>query len=130
VDDIAAGTLVFPNGTIATFNCGMSLHADNTASICGSEGYIEIPIPWKPPAKGATFTIARSTPPQMENPAIKSPPPRETRTIAVEGDLYGLEADAFAASVQDGALPAVSREDTLGNQRVLDEMRRQMGFSF
>jgi predicted dehydrogenase len=130
VDDIAAGTLIFPSGAIATFNCGMSVHADNTASICGSEGYIEIPIPWKPPAKGATYTIARSTPPQMENPTVKGPPPRETRTITVEGDLYGLEADAFTATVQDGALPAVSREDTLGNQRVLDELRRQMGVSF
>ena len=128
VDDIAAAALLFPSGAIATFTCGMSVHADNTASICGSEGYIEIPVPWKPP-RDATYTIARSTPPKMENPTIQSPPPRETRTVAVEGDLYGLEADAFTATVQDGALPAVSREDTLGNQRVLDELRRQIGFS-
>jgi xylose dehydrogenase (NAD/NADP) len=126
VDDIAAGTLVFPNGIIATFNCGMSVHADNTATICGSEGYLEIPIPWKPPAQGATFKIARSIPPKMDNPAIKSPPPRETRTITVEGDLYGMEADSFAASALDGAPAAVSREDTLGNQVALDEVRRQM----
>ena len=53
-------------------------------------------------------------------------PPRETRTVTVDGDLYGLEADAFAASVLDGVPPAVSREDTLGNQRVVDEMRRQV----
>jgi xylose dehydrogenase (NAD/NADP) len=126
IDDLAAGTLVFPSGAIAVFSCGMSAHADNTASICGSEGYIEIPVPWKPPASGATYTIARSTPPKMENPTIKTPPPRETRTITVDGDLYGLEADAFAATVQDGTPPAVSREDTLGNQRVMDELRRQM----
>jgi xylose dehydrogenase (NAD/NADP) len=126
VDDIAAGTLVFPSGTIATFSCGMSVHADNTASICGSEGYIEIPVPWKPPASGATYTIARSTPPKMENPAVKLPPPRETRTITVDGDLYGLEADAFAATVFDKAPPFVSREDTIGNQRVMDELRRQI----
>jgi D-xylose 1-dehydrogenase (NADP+, D-xylono-1,5-lactone-forming) len=129
VDDIAAGTLVFPSGTIATFTCGMSVHADNTASICGSEGWIEIPVPWKPPASGSTFTIARSTPPKMENPDVKGPPPRETRTITVDGDLYGLEADAFAACVMDGAPLPVTREDTLGNQRVLDEMRRQMGYA-
>src|SRR5690348_14996854 len=56
VDDLAAGTLVFPNGVLATFSCGMTAHADNTASICGTEGYIEIPIPWKPPAAGSTYT--------------------------------------------------------------------------
>jgi predicted dehydrogenase len=126
VDDIAAGTLVFPTGVIATFTCGMSVHADNTASICGSEGYIEIPVPWKPPASGATFTIAHSTPPKMDNPASKMPPPRETKTIAVTGDLYAMEADHFAAAALDGITPAVSREDTLGNQRALDEVRRQM----
>ena len=129
IDDMAAGTLVFPNGVIASFSCGMSLHADNTASICGSEGYVEIPIPWKPPASGASFTIARSTPPKMENPSVKVPPPRETRTITVDGDLYGLEADAFAATVFDGALPPITREDTLGNQRVIDELRKQIGYS-
>ena len=127
IDDIAAGTLVFPNNVIASFTCGMSLHADNTASICGTEGYIEIPIPWKPPAAGATFTIARSTPPKMENPTTKSPPPRETRTITVDNDLYALEADAFAATVFDGVAPPVSRDDTLGNQRVIDELRHQIG---
>jgi predicted dehydrogenase len=126
IDDIAAGTLVFPNNVIASFTCGMSVHADNAASICGSEGYIEIPVPWKPPASGATFTIARSTPPKMENPAGKAPPPRETRTVTVDGDLYGLEADAFAATVFDGVAPAVSREDTRGNPRVIDELRKQI----
>ena len=132
VDDVAAGTLVFPGGAIASFTCGMSVHADNTASICGTEGYVEIPVPWKPPASGATFTIGRSTPPKMESAGAKpgaaaAPPPRETRTIVVDGDLYGMEADAFAASVLDGAAAAVSEADTLGNQGVLDEMRRQMG---
>src|SRR5207247_1993763 len=108
--------------------CGMSVHADNTASICGTEGYVEIPVPWKPPASGATFTIGRSTPPKMESASAKpAPPARETRTIVVDGDLYGMEADAFAATVLDGAAVAVSEADTLGNQRALDEMRGQMG---
>lgn len=126
VDDIVAGTLLFPNGVIASFTCGMSVHGDNTASICGSEGYIEIPVPWKPPAAGSTFTIARSTPPKMDNPQVKAPPPRQTKTITVEGDLYGLEADSFAAAALDGAPPAITRSDSLGNQRALDEVRRMM----
>jgi hypothetical protein len=105
----------------------MTAHADNTASICGTEGYIEIPIPWKPPAAGSTYTIGRSTPPKMETPGTPTPPPRQTKTITVDGDLYGLEADAFAATVLDNAPPAVTEEDTLGNQRVLDEIRSQIG---
>ena len=126
VDDVIAGTLGFPNGVLASFTCGMTVHADNTASICGDEGYIEIPVPWKPPSKGATFTIARSTPPKMENLNVKGPPPHETRTIGDVGELYALEADAFADTVFDNAPPFVTPEDTLGNQKVLDELRRQL----
>ncbi len=126
VDDLAAGTLAFPNGVLATFSCGMSAHADNTASICGSEGYIEIPIPWKPPASGATYTIGRSIPPKMDNPTTPAPPPRQSHTITTPGDLYGHEADAFAAAVLDGAAPFMSEADSLGNQAALNEIRRQI----
>ena len=129
VEDVVAGTLAFPNGVLASFTAGMTLHADNSAYLCGSEGYLEIPIPWKPPAKGATFTIARSMTPKMEDPNVKFPPPRETRTVNVDGELYGMEADAFAAAALDGEAPFVTPEDTLGNQKVLDELRRQIAAS-
>ena len=49
VDDLIVATLKFPSGVVASFTAGMSVHADNTAYICGTEGFIEIPIPWKPP---------------------------------------------------------------------------------
>ncbi len=133
VDELTIGTLHFPGDVMATFSCGMNLHADNTASICGSEGYIDIPVPWKPPADNAVFHIAKSTPPRMDNPDSKSkpaPPPRETRSFSAGGDLYGIEADAFAATILDNAPPTITEADTLGNMRVLDAIRRQIGLSF
>jgi len=119
------------NGVLASFACGMSAQADNTAYLCGSEGYIAIPVPWKPPATAAEFIIARGTPPRMDGP-VKTPavPPRETIAISAGGDLYGIEADAFAAVVFDGAPPAISEADTIGNMTVLDELRRQIGLQF
>ncbi len=129
VDDLVVGTLQFPSGIHASFTCGMSVQADNTAYLCGSDGYIEIPIPWKPPAKQAIFTIARSTPPRMDDPKQIVTPPRETRVVDVAGELYALEADDFAAAVLDGTPPRVSREDTLGNTRVLEEIRAKLGFA-
>jgi predicted dehydrogenase len=129
VDDLAAATLQFPNGIFASFTCGMRVHADNTAYLCGSEGYIEIPIPWKPPIEKAAFTIARSTPPRMDGPRKDARPPRETKIVDAGMDLYALEADAFAETVLDGAPPFVSEQDTLGNMAVLDEMRRQINRS-
>jgi len=126
VDDLAAGVLTFPNSVLATFSCGMIAHADNTTSICGSEGYIEIPVPWKPPVNGATYIIGRSIPPKMDDPNVKAPPPRQSFMVDAGGELYGNEADAFAATVAGEAPAFVSEADTLGNQAVLDEMRRQM----
>ena len=54
----------------------------------------------------------------------------ETRTVDATSELYALEADDFAATVIDGAPPALAAADTLGNMRVLDTMRQQIGLHF
>jgi hypothetical protein len=122
------GTMHFPGGVLASFTAGMGVQADNTAYICGTEGYIEIPVPWKPPVTAAVYTIARGTPPRQDNPSPTKIPPRETRTVDANMELYGLEADDFAATVLDGRPPAVSESDTVGNMAVLDDMRKQIRF--
>jgi predicted dehydrogenase len=94
--------------------------------VCGDEGYIEIPVPWKPPAT-STFVITRGTPPRMDKgPAPAGAPPRDVRTVKVEADVYGIEADDFAASVLDGKPPRVSASDTIGNMRAIEQLRRQV----
>jgi predicted dehydrogenase len=127
VDDSVVASLEFGNGILASFSCGMSAQADNTATINGTEGYIEIPVPWKPPANESVFVIARGTPPKMDGPAkVATSPARETIRVKAEGELYGFEADAFAACVLDHAEPWVTPTDTLGNMRVLDQLRQQL----
>jgi predicted dehydrogenase len=131
VDELAAGTMTFSDGIIASFVSGMSVHADNTAYVCGSDGYIEIPVPWKPPSQQAQFIITRSIPPRMDDPrAAHGPPPRDVRRVDAGGDLYGMEADDFAGTILDGRPPRISREESLVNMQVLDEMRRQIGLKF
>jgi D-xylose 1-dehydrogenase (NADP+, D-xylono-1,5-lactone-forming) len=130
VDELAAGTLIFSNNIVSSFTCGMCLHADNTAYLCGDEGYIEVPVPWKPGPESSKFILTRGNEPKMDKPKSVAPPPREIRNIEAPGDLYQMEADDFAATVLDGRPPRVSREDSVGNMRVLDEMRRQIGLEF
>src|SRR5690606_14184107 len=108
----------------------MSAQADNTAYILGTEGYIEIPVPWKPPVKAAQFTIARGTPPKMDSTtgatAPPGPPPRQTISVDAPTELYGMEADDFAAAVLDGKPLPVSRDDTLGNMLAIETLLTQI----
>lgn len=137
IDDLATGSLRFGAGDdaiFATFNCGMTVQADNTAYLCGSDGYIEIPVPWKPPVHGAQFTIARATPPRMDQHAAGSAapvsvPPRQTISVDAGVELYAMEADDFTQAVVEGRTPRVSKQDTLGNMRLLDRLRLQIGVS-
>ena len=114
VDDYAAGVLEFPGDVLASFTCGMTVDSDRTTYICGSKGYIAIDSPW---FCSGEFTIGTLD---------------ERRTIAVESGMpaYALEADRFAAAVDDGAEPFVAEADTLGNMRVLDELRSLIGVPY
>jgi D-xylose 1-dehydrogenase (NADP+, D-xylono-1,5-lactone-forming) len=131
VDDLLAATMVFPDGLLSQFTCGLSLQANNTATIFGTEGYIEIPVPWKP-QRVAEFVIARGIPPKMDSAKSKTGKvqPRRVITIDAKRELYAVEADDFAAAALDGKPQRISLEDSLGNMRVLDEIRRQIGLNF
>jgi len=128
VDEYAAAVLEFPGGVLGELCCGMTVQTDNTARVCGEEGYLEIPWPWKP-APDCAYAVNAQIPPRQDSGA-SARRPRETFTVAVDRPLYALEADAFADAVLDGAAPPVTRDDTLGNMRVLDELRRQVGVGF
>lgn len=131
VDELTSGTMRFANSVLATFNCGMTTQCDNTAHICGTDGYIAVPWPWKPPAAGATYTIAHNIPPKQDQPFGGSgTPPRQTITVDANAELYALEADDFAATVLDGAAPKVAPEETIANTRVLEQIRKQIGLTF
>ena len=49
------------------------------------------------------------------------------QNIEFAARLYGIEADDFAACVAGQRNPRVTREDSVGNMRVLDQMRRTLG---
>ena len=110
VDDYAAGVLQFGDKTLATFTCGMTVANDWTTYIAGDDGEIAINDPW---LGDGTFTLTKGG---------------VTQTIEAKNDtpVYALEAEAFAAAIS-GAAPWITREDTLGNMRVLDQLREQAG---
>ena len=132
VDDLCSGWLSFPGGAVASFTCGTGLQANNTAYLCGTEGYIEVPVPWKPPPTGGQYVLAYATPPKQDfaTGAGPAPPPRQTIEVPAAGDLFGIEADDFAASVQDNRPVRVTKQDTMGNTVWLERFRKQIGLAY
>ena len=106
VDDYAAGVLNFNGRVLATFTCGMTVFADRTTYIGGSEGFLAIDTPW---FSDGEITLAHGQGRELET--IQA-----GRTVP----LYALEADAFAQAVAGEAEPLISPEDSLGNAQALE----------
>ncbi len=111
VDDYTVGVLQFGQDVLATFSCGMTVATDWSTVIAGSQGYLVIDNAWL--GDGPIIQVHDGQPQPIHVPAPAGP--------------YALELDHFAAVVQDDLPPVVSSEDSLGNMRVLDQLRRQIG---
>ena len=122
VDERVSGAIAFEGGIHAGFVCGMDVQADNSAYVCGDEGYLRIPVPWKPPPGEGQIIIARGTPPKQDGP-VTQPPPPEVHHITDARALYGIEADAFAAVIAGTAPPFVPPEDSIANIRLIERLR-------
>ena len=118
VDDYVAGAMAFSGGIVSSFACGITVRADNTAQLHGTTGYILVPLPWKPPATDAAYIL------------IDKDGGHHTTLVSANKHLYALEADEFAATILDGTPQRVTEADSLGNQRCLDVLRRQVGVAF
>ena len=127
VDDVAAAVLNFPSGVSAALTFGMSVQLDNTAHLGGTDGWIQVPVPWKPAPTGATYVVGGQTPPKQDlaaGPAGSTGP--RTVTVDAAAPLYALEADAFARACRTGGPLPVPPDDTRGNLAVLTELARQL----
>lgn len=132
VDEQTSAVLRFANGVTSHFAVGMSMQGDNTAMICGEDGYIEIAWPWKPASGRSGYTICRQTPPRQDHvgKSVPTAPPREVVDVPVAGDLYGLEADAFAATVLDGAPSFMPEAQSIALATWMQRIRGQIGLSY
>lgn len=127
VDELTTVGMQYPNGITAQFTVGMMLQADNSAHICGDEGYLVAGWPWKP-APPSTSIIVRGAIPPRQDATAGPPVAPEPRVIEVNNakPLYAIEADAFADTVLNDAEPFTTEVETLGVVGVLEEVQRQI----
>ena len=116
-DAFGSGSLKYPSGMAAAFSTGIHAELTNDARIYGEEGSIHVPSPWK--CSGGNVILKRKG---KEN---------ETFEFSTTNDeLYGMEADAVAASLETGECPHMTIAETLANMRTLDRLKASAGLVF
>ena len=113
-DRVTSGVLDFGKGT-ATFTCSTQVAPYQRVNILGSEGRIEIEIPFNAPPDVPCKAWRHYSP---------SPKVWEVEEVTFEVcDQYTIQADLFSrAVVEDGPVPT-PLEDAVANMRVIDAIR-------
>jgi predicted dehydrogenase len=115
VDEWTSGRLTFPGGLRAEFQCALRQARPNTAVIVGDRGRIEVPVPWHPGGDGEE---------------VKLYPADGEEEIYRAGDglpLFAREALHVAEFLRERQSPVMRWEDTLGQARALESVRRAAG---
>jgi predicted dehydrogenase len=116
VDHWCAGTLRFTSGFTTTFHTSMVSAAPSLATVHGGEGSIEIVDPW------------RCDTPDL---ILRRPGRDDERISLPDGEQrYGREALAVAAWCHQLEAPACPWSDSVGQARLLDGLRRQLGVRY
>lgn len=118
VDEWTGGVLTFANGVIGTFSCASRCAQPQFAGLYGSQGRIEIPMPWHPAGEGGHIKVYT----------------REGERIITEADglrLFAREALMVEAAILAGATQSriMTWDDTLGQASALAALRRSAGHS-
>ena len=115
------------DGVVAALSFGMSVQLDNTAHLGGSDGHLQIPVPWKPPQHQARYVLGGQTPPKQDLAEGRTGPPAP-RTVSVDAPapLYGLEADRFADALAGRRPLPITPAESLGNADLIAQLRQQV----
>jgi D-xylose 1-dehydrogenase (NADP+, D-xylono-1,5-lactone-forming) len=103
VDMRFAGTMRFPSGVIAQFDCAMDAPLRNSLEIVGTDGTLVVTEPW-----------------HCRDGAVRLRRAEETREIEVpSGDPYRLEFEVFARAVAGKHVAAFDRDEAVAQARAI-----------
>jgi len=110
VDRLVSAIMDFGGGATATFTCATQLEPYQRAHAFGTQGRIEIEIPFNAPPIGTTRILRQRG--------------LETREIAFrDADQYTLQGEAFSRAVLHDEPVPTPLSDAVANMRVLDAIR-------
>lgn len=115
IDIVTSGVLEFPGGGQSTFTCSTRAEDGQKVHVVGTDGRIEIEIPFNiPPDRDTRIFLASGG----EPPAA---PATDTYTFPA-ADQYTLQAERFAAAILDDAPVAHPPADAVANMRVIEQV--------
>ncbi len=125
VDEWASAVLRFPGGVVAEVSGSIAVAQDNDLRAFGTTGWMSVASPWFCTGRdGGTADIVIHRP----DGTI------ETITVDEPRPLYTFEIDAAGRAIRAGRAefdpPGPSWADTLGNMRVLDKWRGDIGLRY
>ncbi len=123
-DDFATAVAKYPGDILAELSCGSTFVNDNSASIHGTKGWIDVPNPFTPGLAGKTEQIV------LHRRRTDTP---ETIVINSSGvGLYAYEADAVAEALARGEheVPEAPWADSTGIAGMLDQWLAGVGLRY
>jgi xylose dehydrogenase (NAD/NADP) len=113
VDERFYGTLAFPSGAVAQFDCGLDMPLTLGATLVGSDGEIRVPMPWYAHLDPLAVYVHRGdTVTEVQTPGENA---------------YLLEIEDLAAVIRGEREPEVPAGETLRNLRVMEALRESAG---
>lgn len=121
VDELAAAQLRFAGGVTAQLTCAVNQDVGTGVWVYGDRGVLHLPDPWIPQGDRHGLTTRYSITPHGG--------PTRWHELTTPSTTYAIEAErvADALPATQAAWPAMSWDDTLGNMRLLDAWRQQVG---
>jgi D-xylose 1-dehydrogenase (NADP+, D-xylono-1,5-lactone-forming) len=113
VDERFYGTLAFPSGAVAQFDCGLNIPLDVGATLLGSSGVINVPMPWYAHLDPLSVYLHK------DGDVTEIPTPGE--------NAYLLEIEDLATATRGERAPLVTPRETVRNLRVIERLRESAG---
>jgi predicted dehydrogenase len=123
VDEVSYGLLQFENGITAEIACAVAKDMEQVIEITCENGSIRLDNPWVP---------GRDEGPSDSTLVVTRDGISKSFEIVEPRMLFALEAEAASHAIQNGRtaldFPAMTPEGSIGNARVQDIWRREVGY--
>ena len=116
-DVLASGLLEFSEERHAGFTCGTQSAGDQRVHVIGTSGHVTVELPFNVPPDRPTRLLFTTGWPGQAPEVIEIAP----------ADHYGLQGDAFARTILDGAPISTPPENGVANLRVIEALRGGRG---